>query len=451
MNDNDESSKTIRISIPIAGGHVVKPARTVDSGSKIILRPPTEINAAPGHSAFDELFQSVYDAAVLCTLSGQIVNCNARAQDFFQYPKPAFCSMSIVSVVHGMEPALIRNICENLTVKRFTLIEAHCRRADGTYFPSEIAVNRLHLPSEQRLCFFIRDITLRRQAELEIKEKNRQVQEYATRMEALAEERAKQLVHADRMVRLGVMSAGIAHEVNNPATFISSNVGVLTQFWTVLEPLLRRSLDEAGETQRMRMEFILDEFPKVLAGIGSGVERITHIVKSLKTFSHQGKIDKEPTDINLCVQQSLEVFHAANKKFVTIRQDLAEGLPRIVADSRQLVQVLVNLLSNAADAMEPKGQGDIAISTCRRDDRIVIAVADTGPGIPPDKLNTIWDPFFTTKPVGKGTGLGLSISFNIIKAHGGSITAGNRAEGGAQFVIDLPVPTENETEPDVNA
>lgn len=439
MKPNDASAQTMRINILPEDQQPPAAEKAPAATPRKTPRPILVTQHATTNSQFNELFQSMYDAAILCDLEGRIVDVNVRALDFFLYEKPDFCRLGIKDVISGLDDALLQTVRENLQVDRFTLIEAFCVRSDGSFFPTEIAVNTLRLAQNGLLCFFLRDISVRKQHEQEITDKTRQVQEYATQMESLAAERAQQLVRADRLVQLGVMSAGIAHEINNPTTFIASNVEMMAKFWDTLEPLLRQQeAGDADEAPRQKQRFILEEFPRVVAGMRMGVERILHIVKGLKIFAYQGTVEKAPCDVNLCVSQALDMFRNALKKHVVATAHLAEGLPHILGDGRQLVQVLVNLFANAADAMEYQGRGTIAIHTALREARVRIEVEDSGPGIPPDKLNNIWEPFFTTKPIGKGTGLGLSISQSIIKAHNGTIAAENKPEGGARFIIEIP-------------
>lgn len=295
----------------------------------------------------------------------------------------------------------------------------------------------LTLGEQNLLCFFIRDVTLRIEAEQQIKEKNEQLQRYASEMESLAEKRAQQLVHADRMVRLGVMSAGIAHEINNPTTFISSNIETLSQFSDEITKALQNDREIDDETKRKRL-FILEELPKTLAGMKTGVERISKIVRSLKTFSRQDNFERKPCNINDCVNQAVEMCHGTLKKGIDLTLELADITPFISADSQQLVQIFVNLISNSADAMKTQSVKQIKISSNVSESGVQVILEDSGSGIPEDKLDHIWDPFFTTKPVGEGTGLGLSVSHGIIKAHGGTIRAENREQGGARFIVEIP-------------
>lgn len=274
-------------------------------------------------------------------------------------------------------------------------------------------------------------------------EKNDQLQRYISEMEALAEHRSKQLIHAERMATVGLLSAGIAHEINNPTTFISGNIQMLKTFWNDVEPWLRP--DRANDKPALeKLEFILDEMPKTIEGICDGVNRVSTIVKGLKAFCRKEQGSKNSCDINACIERSLQFCHNVLKYHVDVRTELDEQLMHVAADSQQMEQVVVNLLTNAADAMQEKGNGILKIATQNMGDDVVITVEDNGPGIPEDTLDDIWQPFFTSKPPGKGTGLGLSTVLGIVEDHQGQITVQNKSEGGALFTVIIPVESQGE-------
>jgi two-component system NtrC family sensor kinase len=274
--------------------------------------------------------------------------------------------------------------------------------------------------------------------EHEIAEKNRELTRYATQMEALAEERARQLVHADRMVTLGVMSAGIAHEINNSTTMLSGNVQTLERIWPVVrEALANASASTANDDQ---LAFILEEVPNILSGMRSGVSRVTKIVKGLKTFAHRDEhADMEPCQLNDSILASVDLCENALKRTASVELKLDATLPVTMATRHQMEQVFVNMIVNACDAIRPTAPGTITITSRFVGDRIIIVFEDTGPGIPEEIMAKIWDPFYTTKGVGKGTGLGLSISLGIIESHSGTYTVENKTQGGARFTISLPL------------
>ena len=261
---------------------------------------------------------------------------------------------------------------------------------------------------------------------------------YAQHMEELAKERAKQLVHAERMSSLGVMSAGVAHEINNPMSFISGNVQSLRRFWSDIEPALKACSSD-DPVQARKIAFVAEEMPKVLEGIMKGVERVTTIVQSLKKYSGKDDGQKAEMDVNDSIRQALEFVRYSLGKNVKTEVQLADQ-PLIVSGSAlELEQVLVNLFVNANQAMENVSSALLAITSRLTDKGVEIAVEDSGTGIPEELLEKIWNPFFTTKAPGKGTGLGLSISAGIVRRHGGTFIAENREGGGARFILRFPL------------
>jgi two-component system NtrC family sensor kinase len=280
------------------------------------------------------------------------------------------------------------------------------------------------------------------QYETLLAEQNAQLQRYSCEMEKIAEERSKQLVHAERMATVGVLSAGIAHEINNPTAFISGNIQTLERFCRDLEPSLRKHMEENSEN-REKLEFILGEMPKTVEGIRKGVARISRIVNGLKSFCRKNKDSGETAvcDLNTCIGQALELCHNALKYNVTVNKDIAEDLPQIKADSQQIEQVLINLFVNAVDAMKEMEQGILSVAAQCVGGTVTVKVSDNGQGIPDDKLNDIWQPFFTTKPPDKGTGLGLFTVQSIIENHEGQIKVENKSSGGAEFTFTLPALT----------
>lgn len=277
--------------------------------------------------------------------------------------------------------------------------------------------------------------------ESKLREQNAQLQDYAEHMEALADERARQLAHADRMATVGMLGAGVAHEINNPATFISGNAQTLQQAWHLIERKLQEGM-KIVDSDTEQLEFVLDQAPKMLEGIREGVRRIRRITDTLKGFARQGSGQKELFHIHEVVEKALELCHNALKYKVSVHTQLDDTLPPIEGDRQQIEQVLVNLIINAAHAMEERSQSNLHIAMWRDSDRIQLTVEDDGPGFPPDVDGKIFDPFFTTKEAGVGTGLGLSISQSIVEEHAGTIAAENREPSGARFTIRLPIAAE---------
>lgn len=250
-------------------------------------------------------------------------------------------------------------------------------------------------------------------------------------LELLAQERAKQLIHSERLASLGTLSAGIAHEINNPLTYVLGNAEILKfQF----DAMAREGviLDSEGVAANIK------ESVHRLEEIIKGANMINGIVDGMQRFSRQDSHAREPIDLAVSMDNALTLCHFHLKHLDRVRLTIEPDLPRVVANARQIEQVLINLLKNACDAIGEEFKGTIDIKVHAAYGSVMIRVKDNGPGIPDTMLNAIWKAFYTTKPNGMGTGLGLSISKNIIEEHKGRIWAENRQKQGARFTIELP-------------
>jgi two-component system, NtrC family, sensor kinase len=236
----------------------------------------------------------------------------------------------------------------------------------------------------------------------------------------------KQLVQAGKLASLGELSAGVAHEINNPLAII-----------LIENQVIRDSIEETPRLEGVFKEQLLES----LAQIDTQVQRCNLITHNLLRFSRRTTSMIGPVDINAFLREVVELMaNRAKGMGIQFNTDLETNLEPILSDPSQLQQVVLNLINNAIDAHEGKPYGSISISTHSDLQRqgVVIVVSDTGSGIPQENLERIFDPFFTTKPVGKGTGLGLSISYSLIKELGGDIGVQSEVGRGTQFTLFLP-------------
>jgi signal transduction histidine kinase len=272
-----------------------------------------------------------------------------------------------------------------------------------------------------------------------------------------------QLRHAQKMESVGRLAAGIAHEINTPAQYIGDNIRFLQQSFTQLIPLLRQHErllsavkdNTAGPAlaaeleQQLRqcdLDFLIAETPGAIEQSLEGVRCVTRIVHSMRDFSHRGSGEKIPTDLNQTVENTL-VLSANEWKYVAnIVKDFQPNLPRVPCLPGELNQVILNLVVNAAHAIaeatggDPQKKGAITITTRCDGDWAEIQVADTGTGISEAIRDKVFDPFFTTRPVGHGTGQGLAIARNVIVGrHNGTLNFQTRVGAGTVFTIRLPI------------
>jgi signal transduction histidine kinase len=234
-----------------------------------------------------------------------------------------------------------------------------------------------------------------------------------------------QLVHTEKMAALGRLVAGVAHEINNPVSFITSNVAPL-----------RRRLGQAAAKSPPKAQHVLHEAEDIAAIMARGAERTAAIVTDLRSFSRLGEATRKAADLHEGLETSLRLLAPRWRERITIHRDYGE-LPPVECDPGQLNQVFMNVLANACDAIA--GPGNIWITTRSTGDAVELAIRDDGPGIAPGVVERIFDPFFTTKEVGSGTGLGLAISHTVIAAHGGRLAVESAPGAGATFRITLPI------------
>lgn len=241
-----------------------------------------------------------------------------------------------------------------------------------------------------------------------------------------------QLVHSAKMASLGELVAGVAHEVNNPLAFAMSHAGTI-------EKALNSVAAEVGAALSPETASRLDKARRRVVDMRTGLERVKELVAKLRTFSRLDEGDFKLTDVRDDIQSTLVLLGHRLADRICVKASYADDNTLYCAPS-SLNQVLMNLLSNAIDAVGERG--DITISTRRTGNTFEISVADSGAGVAPEVMDRIYEPFFTTKDVGQGTGLGLAIAYRIVERHHGSIEVHNRDEGGAEFIVRIPTDLE---------
>lgn len=345
---------------------------------------------------FDEArFRAVLDQAgeaifMIDFDTGGFIDVNETACRILGYTRDELLGMKIDDVEADApdwrSPARLNEL-----KKGSTATERYHVRKDGTKFPVELVLSRRRYIGQDYILAVAREITERKEMEI-------------------------QLAQADRLASVGVLAAGVAHEINNPLVYILNNVSYVLNDLPEHYAELRSALREAR----------------------SGAERVRDIVKDLKTFAHSDE-RMGPVDVTSLLESALKVAANEFKFRARVVRDYAPNLPLVEANSR-LGQVFLNLVLNAAHAIR-EGDPDnntITVSTRLENDKVVVSIRDTGSGIEADKLKKIFDPFFTTKPVGMGTGLGLSICRNITKSLGGEIQVHSELGAGSVFSVTLP-------------
>ena len=258
-----------------------------------------------------------------------------------------------------------------------------------------------------------------------------------------------QLMQSEKMASLGQLAAGIAHEINNPVGYIRSNLEVLSSHVQDISAFMAATKAVIAEQKLITderfielvkeydMQYIIKDTDDIVTSNIEGVDRISEIVNGLKTFSHQGETDFSALPIGQIVSAALNVVNNEVKYKHDVQHILSEQDIYIFGKLGQLQQVFVNIFVNAAQAM-PDG-GSIKIEYVLGSNSCQILVSDTGSGMSSTTQKQLFDPFYTTKPVGEGTGLGLSISYSIIESHKGTIEVESTEGVGTTFIITLPL------------
>jgi len=260
----------------------------------------------------------------------------------------------------------------------------------------------------------------------------------------------EQAIQSEKLASIGQLAAGVAHEINNPIGYVSSNLNTLQSYVSQLlgaidacavafAPTNDRAAAAVVEEIRRRfdIDFLAVDVPQLLAESRAGIDRVRKIIRDLKDFSRRDRSDSwVRTDVHAGLESTLNIVLNQLKYKAQIIKTFAE-LPLIECLPSELNQVFLNILMNAGQAI--KERGVITVSTGRSADRVWIAIGDDGEGIPEDVLPNIFDPFFTTKPVGTGTGLGLSISYAIVAKLHGSIQVTSVPGQGTLMRIELPI------------
>jgi signal transduction histidine kinase len=242
----------------------------------------------------------------------------------------------------------------------------------------------------------------------------------------------RRLVLSGRMVAVGQLAAGVAHEVNNPTAYVRSNMLLLREYWANAAELLA-GCDADEKTQ------LFADGAELIDESLEGIERITSIVQQIGRFTHADEGARESAELEMILDAAQRMARPRLRDGIALER-VSAALPPLECAPRELEQVFLNLLLNAADAIG--AGGTIRITTSLEGDRVRVDVADDGAGIAPENLPRVFDPFFTTKPVGEGTGLGLSICYEIVERHGGEIEVSSELGHGTVFSIRLPLASE---------
>jgi two-component system NtrC family sensor kinase len=350
----------------------------------------------------------------------------------------------------------VHNLLKRQIAKSFQGVEnipdnfhAFIQAVDNAYKESDIDRTMLEHTLELSSQELLQSNGEMRLLQHKLQQRNRELEETFANLKLMQ----NSLIQSEKMASIGQLTAGIAHEINNPLAFVSSNLNRFHEYFFEVNGLLSNwhqlvpELDDCPSCRErvqglfekedhVDLKFMVEDFSVLMKHTLDGVERIKNIVAQLRGFSHLAASNFALADVNEIIEESILLTWNELKYKATIHKEYGM-VPQILCNAVEIKQVFVNLLVNAAHAITQTGT--ISILTEVHDQSIMIRLSDTGSGISKDNLTKIFNPFFTTKPVGKGTGLGLWITLTIIERHNGSISVKSSEGAGTTFTLTLPI------------
>ncbi len=434
----------------ILKGHLARlvPAIQREQAETVLRRQRHSLEAAEiGQAKFlQTLLDTLPNPVFFKDREGRYQGCNRAFECAFGVSKADLCGKTVFELLpktmaehlHAQDQALLAH-------SGIQFYQSQVQFADGTLHEVVISKATYMDGTTQGVVGTLMDITARKKAEDERQQ-----------MEA-------QLRQAQKLEAIGQLAAGIAHEINTPTQYIGDNAIFLRDaFQNVLGFLAELQQESTADTlpdpgtlkdriEALDLDYLREEIPRAIQQSLEGVDRVSRIVSAMKDFSHPGGAAQEQVDLNRAIESTLTVSHNAWHYVATLETDFDPELPLVPCFASEFNQVVLNLLVNAAHAIEeanaskgPGAMGLIRVSTRRVGDMAEIRISDTGTGIPEQIQSRIFEPFFTTKPVGKGTGQGLSIAHGVIvEKHHGRIDFQSTQGKGTTFILQLPLHPSN--------
>lgn len=370
----------------------------------------------------DAIFITDFDSA-------RFVEVNARACTLFGYAREQLCGMTGRQLQPPEDAVIVDTIGRELVEKgRVHRRAVRLQKRSGEHFYGDLRSSVYHADGRKLYVTLVRDISAHLSREADLEEAYR----------ALKESEAH-LVRSSRLAAIGEIAAGIAHEVNNPAASTLTNLELLNGDLKKLAEEVRKP-DQSASSLVAAMEVFCNEARESVRDSLEGIQRIAFIVKGLRGFARIDGDDVDNLDINEVVQTACNLVRHQIRHVAHVEFDL-QADERLPASRGRLIQVVLNLLLNAAQAIEEGGGGTILVTTSSTSDSILLRVEDDGPGVPPEMTHRVFDPFFTTKGADRGTGLGLSVCADIIHRHRGTFRLGKGKLSGACFQAMIPLHT----------
>ncbi|WP_394144610.1 sensor histidine kinase [Vibrio atypicus] len=357
---------------------------------------------------------------LLLDKNGQITDINPMAKRYFSLSDSMVQSIQAWQLFDAGNPnsttlQLLKNLSKNQELADISSVETMARRSDGSYFPVLFSISQFPWHSHNYYLCTIMDISKRKKAEIALESANQQLQKRVEERTHALKEAQKELIETSKLAALGRMSSAVTHELNQP----------LTGLRTLLSS--NQLLMERGETKLLQANMNL---------VNTLIDRMANMTSQLKSFAFNRLEKPHPVSLTLALEEVLRIQQQALSQ-VDIRVRIANDVHDVMGEEVRLRQVLGNLISNAIDATKALPTAKITVSAYRKEEYVIVDVSDNGCGIAPEQLDSIFEPFQTTKKMGEGLGLGLAISANNMKDMRGSISANLNADAGMTFRLSL--------------
>ncbi|MGB3638230.1 MAG: GAF domain-containing protein [Rivularia sp. (in: cyanobacteria)] len=409
---------------------------------------------------YRSIFETVNDGLSIFDLeTGKPVAVNPTWCQMYGYSNEEFANLEASDYIHPDFLHLFDNFIGSVKAGKEYYCQAVCIHKNGKLFDIEVKATSYIYNGKSHALTIARDISKRKQTEKVLKQRTQELEQALVKLQSTQ----SQLIQTEKISQLGQLVAGVAHEVNNPVSFISGNLSHAEEYvkdLTCLLNLYRQQFPCPGdaieeEIEAIDLEYLFEDLPKMISSMKLGTDRIKNIMLSLRNYSRTNSDEKKAVNLHEGIDTTLMILShrlKAKPKCPEIQIVKKYGdLPLVKCYYGQINQVFMNLISNAIDALEESNQdksyeeieqnpNTIIITTAADDNWAIIIIADNGTGIPIQAKPKLFDAFFTTKVEGKGTGLGLSISYQIVtEKHGGTLECISSPGNGAKFVIKIPV------------
>jgi len=401
-------------------------------------------------SRFRQLIETMNEGFSVQDKEGRITYVNTRLCQMFGYTPEEVLGHLPTDFIDKSDPENVNKFLVNrdlgMRTGNMPSYEIKWKHKNGRVFETMVSPKSIIDTDEGYTgsVAVITDISDLKNAEKELRSKNKALNSALTDLKKTQ----AQLIDSEKMASLGQLTAGVAHEINNPINFVSGNVHplrrdiqdvleILNQYDKIIAALNMEDKFSAISKLKKEIdfEFVLQEINHLLDGIGEGAQRTAEIVKGLRNFSRMDEHELKTANINQGIESTLLILHNKLKQNIEVVKEYGD-IPEILCYPGQLNQVFMNVINNAVEAIQ--GEGKITIRTWMEAGFLNISVKDTGKKKKKKTKSRIFDPFFTTKEVGKGTGLGLSITFGIIEKHKGKIEVDSEQGEGTEFIISVP-------------